>query len=474
MSAPRVRGPRLTRLLLPVVTCFTAHCGTRVVYAVDLSQKDDAATGSIRDHAPDAGQDSMSISPGGADSTGSTGSSGQVVWPNQTSRANSADWLVEHHDEITEIRPNVLVLDFYNRESPGDAQQKAQQMIDAIAEASKYHGYSDPTAPAFVNYHLFKFVDLTDEQPPPNWPYVSSTKVPISATGGFSISALFSTSFAINYGVPDPTDPNRYLALCELFERGLINELWLMVGDGARNTPLMVESKQVYDAQNRPVSGMFNPCTGYVCLPPNMPHCLVTARIAHLDPSIQGPGCDLVPRSIGIENMRFALGYMKDNASDFFNDAFKAHYATDFNSWTELVTMGGGYWCTPRGRACIGYPSQTIAQGTYPDGGSWEMNPFVQGCGNAHFPPNAQFEWDYTNTQPVQSRCENYGMHGSDGVDRVDVYTSAKEAASAPSSGDDCAGGWQIYLRQSMPGLHNTARAIDGSPMKNWWPFLFY
>jgi hypothetical protein len=37
-----------------------------------------------------------------------------------------------------------------------------------------------------------------------------------------------------------------------------------------------------------------------------------------------------------------------------------------------------------------------------------------------------------------------------------------------------CPAGWQIYWRQSMPGYQNQARAIDGTPMKNWWPILFY
>jgi hypothetical protein len=26
----------------------------------------------------------------------------------------------------------------------------------------------------------------------------------------------------------------------------------------------------------------------------------------------------------------------------------------------------------------------------------------------------------------------------------------------------------------SMPGLGTTATAPDGTPMKNWWPYLFY
>ena len=37
-----------------------------------------------------------------------------------------------------------------------------------------------------------------------------------------------------------------------------------------------------------------------------------------------------------------------------------------------------------------------------------------------------------------------------------------------------CTAGWQIYWRQSMPGYQNKAKATDGTPMKNWWPMLFY
>jgi hypothetical protein len=66
-------------------------------------------------------------------------------------------------------------------------------------------------------------------------------------------------------------------------------------------------------------------------------------------------------------------------------------------------------------------------------------------------------------------------MHdGTDRGDLLDVYSSSKVAHYTQRYGDDCGGGWQVYLRQSVPGLHNAAYAVDGSPMKNWWPFLFY
>ncbi len=446
------RTPLLPCLL---VACLaSAHCGSRVVDAVDLGQTAD----------------------GGA----------LVIWPTPSHGANSDPWLPLHHDSLVEMQPRVIVLDFYDHMDLDQATQQVQTKIDAIAASSRYHGYSDPAAPAFLNYSLVKVVDLTDHPPPPNSPYESSALVPTDASGAFDTSALFTQAFAANYGYPDPASPSRSLTLCELFEQGIINELWLMTGDEdtSRRPPLMAESKQVYDAQNRPIAGMFAD-TGYDPFPPL--HCNVTARIGYVSPT-RGVDCDLVARSAGIENTATAsppaIPYLSDNASDFFNADFKARDGTTFNSWAELVAQGTNGWCISQATACISYPSETsvpavvpAADGTFPDGSTWTMSPFIQGCGTTHFPPNARFEWDYGNTQTVRSRCEHYDLGDGTGGDMLVGYSSAMPAVAALANqfGDDgCGGGWQVYYRQSMPGLRNPARAADGSPMKNWWPFLFY
>jgi hypothetical protein len=453
-----------------IVSGSALHCGARLVNAVDLGAvPDDGALGaeaSVTDaETADAGPD--------------------IGWPNPSSSTNSDPWLVAHHDSITEMHPSLLVLDYYNPMTVDEAKQKVQQQIDAIAQGSQYHGYADPTAPAFLNYQLYGLIDLTDHPPSPNWPYYSSTRVPVDANGAFDTAALFAMSF------PDPGNPSSTPTLCELFDAGLINELWVMVGDRgspaavARKPGLFMESKQVYDSQLRAIPGMFDNCAGYVCLPSLAPLCKVTVRIAHLDPAIVGPGCDLVPRTMGIENTvdQGPIPYLSANGRAFFNEDFNTRYGTPFKSWGDLLGMGcSTSWCTTSSTACISYPSDTAVQGTYPpscdggpSGGSWRIPSFIQGCGTAHFAPNARFQWDIANTQPMRSRCEHYGLlDDPDGGDRLDEYTSDKVTALAPPSGNDCAGGWQLYLRQSIPGLHNAARAVDGSPMKNWWPFLFY
>jgi hypothetical protein len=485
MTPPRARLLWLFPLALPAALAAVAHCGARVVDAVDLvGTTDDGAVGMGVDAGTGMGADTGTGM--GADTSTAPG----TPWPNATNSANSDPWIASNHDTISVMQPRLLVLDFYNPWSLQLAQAQAKNRIAEIAESSRYHGYSDSTARPFLNYTLVGVgvVDLTDyPRPPPTTSPDASSRLPI-VNGAFDTGGLFTPAFAPYYGFPDPANASRSLTLCELFERGIINELWLITGDEGtpRRPPLLLESKQVYDPQNQAIAGTFDGCTGTVCWPTAAPHCKVTTRIAHLS-ATHGVGCDLVSYSVGIEKtaLSHAIPYLYDNAKHFFNSDFGTRYGTAFNSWGELVAMGprGSGWCTSSSpaTACINYPGTTVAQYTYPplDGGTGStpstIPSFDQGCGTAHFPPNARFEWDYANSQGVQSRCENYAMqNGPAGSDRTDVYTSAKELASAPPSDDECAGGWQIYHRRSMPGLHNLAHAVDGTPMRNWWPFLFY
>jgi hypothetical protein len=430
--------------------------------------------------------DAVTSSPedGGGSSTSGDDGGGLTTWPNATSSANSDPWLVANHDRLTQMKPRLLVVDFYDGPAePADAgststvpdpRQLAQAQIDAIADGSRFHGYADASSPAFLNYELVKLVDLTDHPRPAGWPYVSSTNLPIDSTGAFDPSQLYTQSFANYYGFPDPNNPSRNLTLCELFETGTINELWLEVGEGGPRAPSdMYESKQVYDENLQPISGTFDPivvvpCTNGACQ--SASQCKVSVRIAHLSPT-SGVGCDLLVRTGEMEIMGPAIPYLQSNGADFFDDDFAAEDGVSFNSWQELCQFQGD-----AGAPCVTYSSPTVAQGTYADGTAWKMDPFVQGCGNGHFPANARFAWDYTNTQPVQSRCEHYRMFdGPDGGDLPNLYTSNTVATDLPNySIGGCSSQWQVYLRQNMPGYGNQARGVDGLPMKNWWPFLFY
>ena len=85
-----------------------------------------------------------------------------TIWPNQTSRANSDQWLVDNHDRIRQMRPRLLLLNFSQEVSRAKLEQLTRDLLAAIKESSRYHGYRDSNAPAFLDYQLFKFVDLRD------------------------------------------------------------------------------------------------------------------------------------------------------------------------------------------------------------------------------------------------------------------------------------------------------------------------
>ena len=86
------------------------------------------------------------------------------LWPNQTSRANSYSWLAQHHDSIGKMEPRVLVLNFQNRTPRAKLDKLVGDLIGALAEGSRYHGYAHSNAPAFLQYRLFKFVDLREQE----------------------------------------------------------------------------------------------------------------------------------------------------------------------------------------------------------------------------------------------------------------------------------------------------------------------
>jgi hypothetical protein len=392
-----------------------------------------------------------------------------LIWPNAVSSANSDPWIAQHHDDIVQMRPNVLVLDYFNAPATGQKTPPATlaaTLIDAIATTSAYHGYANPNAPAFLQYQVLKIVDLTDNPVPAGWANPSSTKLPVDATGTFDPTQLFSAAYADTIGIADPQNPGTNLALCALFERGIINELWLSVGEsGIRAPTLIMNLKQVYDGSNNAIAGDYDSCAGEGCLPTTIT-CSVSVRIAHLSPTHQ-PTCDLEIRTLDIEDFRGDIPYLQANASPFFNANFASAFGASFNSWYDI--------CDANSDPCATYPTPTSVSGTFTNGTAWEISPFIQGCGDARFPPNARYRWDYTNTTPVESRCEHYGLHDAEGgTDTMDTYTDAKSAALDGVAGSDCGGGYQAYLRQNIPGLNNGGIGADGMAMRNWWPFLFY
>src|SRR4029079_18916130 len=112
----------------------------------------------------------------------------------------------------------------------------------------------------------------------------SSTKLPTTSAGAFDVAALFSSSFTASDRFTAPKDATHTLSLCEAFEQGLINEVWIQDGEltPARRAPLSLERKQNYYATETAVHGSFAPNAGGGGSLAGVT-CSVTVRFAHLD-----------------------------------------------------------------------------------------------------------------------------------------------------------------------------------------------
>jgi hypothetical protein len=395
------------------------------------------------------------------------------VWPNPQSQSISDPWIAENHDAIREMHPRVLLLNFVNGRTNADMEALVGQIFDGLQEGSRYHGYSDASAPVFFQYEIAKSVDLTDAVVPPGWQLVNSTKYPRKPDTStdfwhFDYGALFSAQFAESYGVADTKGDGHFLDLCELIGRGLVHEVWVY-GSGDVpdvNAAEVLESKQRYDANRVAIPGEFDPCAGNGCFDPGdaalAKACGRTVRIAWVN-NTRGPGCLVHSLGHGIEGMSHgSIPYFQENFVHFANFDLDVRHATPFSTW---------YACSDPD--CITFTGDnSLAWKVAGDTGT--IGPYDQGCGSVHFPPNGRAHFDDQNPQPVLSTCEHYALHdGPGGADVAEEYTDAKSQMYDPRS-PDCQGGWMVYWRQSFPGFGSPAIGVDGQPMHNWWPFLFY
>ena len=170
------------------------------------------------------------------------------------------------------------------------------RQIAAIAEGSRYHGYSDASAPPFLRYEIAKVVDLTDATAAPR------LAQPVEHAAADRAHRRVRSARAVLVAVRRSLRLSRSerrrrasLSLCELFEQGVVNEVWIQDGEaGVRRAPLSLERKQSYDGTETAVAGSFAPdAGGGGCLDDII--CGVTVRLAHLD-AARGPGCDLEVR----------------------------------------------------------------------------------------------------------------------------------------------------------------------------------
>lgn len=391
----------------------------------------------------------------------------EVYWPNAESKANSDDWLHLHHNEIRQMRPKLLVLNFVNGLPQPDGEARVTALMLALREASRYHHYSNEGAPPFLEYQLAKYVDLSDKQPLPEdqvldgnsslYPRVPNWKEGIN----FRYGELFSDKFAALYGIADPDNPNKMLNLKELVDRGMVHEVWFIAKQGKYGAPYeCTEVKQAYDAAGNKIPGQSVQAGNGGS--PEQPFIGRSLRILFMNVD-RGPGCAMESLGHAVEGTSNsnAIPYFTRYFTEFAGFDLKKRYGLPFDS---LYARNG---------ADIDYPE--LGKMTYTwEGKKHSVVNYVPIGGNVHFAPNARKDYDLSNSEPVLSTIEHYRLHdGEDGKDLAEPWEIGKIAPYATVA-PDCQGPWVVFWRQSFPGLDNKCVDANNKPMKNWWPFLFY
>ena len=388
----------------------------------------------------------------------------ELVWPNKQSRANSDPWLRLHHTEVTKMRPRVLVLNFVNGLAEEAAKRKAEALALAIRESSRYHGSSDASAPPFLEYQIFKVVNLTDEAELPDemrmegnsslYPRIpDKNEIP-----NFRYEALYSEEFTEKYGVEKPGGGKA--SLTDMVEVGMVHEVWLIANQGAFGGPFgCVEVKQAYSEEGRPIARKsVQAGTGAAT---DLPFTGKSLRVLFLNAE-RNVGCAL-------ENLSRALETLSaSKAVPYFTRYFEEYAGFDLKARFRLpfASLYG------RNGMEMDYPEPGKIR--YVAKGETRTLEYTPAGGNVSFPPNARRDGDTENRQPVLSTIEHFRLRdGEGGKDKAERWTPErfqKYRDLAP----DCMGPWLVYWRQNMPGFNNKAVDDAGRPMKNWWPFLFY
>jgi len=123
---------------------------------------------------------------------------------------------------------------------------------------------------------------------------------------------------------------------------------------------------------------------------------------------------------------------------------------------------------------CLSYPSQTSVKIATPSLNR-TIDPFDSICGNVHYPPNGQSDYDINNAATVQSSCAGFGLHaGAGGADASAAVKSSEWMTPYGGLAGDCDGPFLVWWWQNMPAFGAAKTFGDGRPMTSVWPFLYY
>src|SRR4051794_37115418 len=338
------------------------------------------------------------------------------------------------------MRPRVLVVNFVHGLAEAEARRRVEWLCGALRESSRWQGFRDPQAPAFLDYRIEAIVDLTE---PPGEADRNSARFPRTADG-----------IGLDYGALHEMRLHDGLRLDELTERGLVHEVWLLADHTEHSAPWeTVEVKRAYDREFRPLG--FERHAGNSG-PHDAPWIGRSLRILFVNLA-RGVGCAMESLGHSLERMATC------GALPYYERYFREFAMLDLDRRLSLPFESLYNRDDP-----VDYPTSSSLR--YRAG--WRhrtVEPYVVTGGNVHFMPNGRHDYDLDNPAPVLSTIETWRR--PEEVARPwtpEVLERYRELAP------DCMGRWVVYWRQNMPGLGNTALDDDGRPMKNWWPFLFY
>lgn len=387
-------------------------------------------------------------------------------WPNAESQAASDPWIVEHHDEITKMRPRILALNFVNLRTNDEMVAHLEDIFAAIREATRPYGEGEP----FIDPVIARAVDLTDADPLASRPYNNSTlyprEDPQEGNWSFDYEQLFGARFAELYGFEDPEAPGEYLDLCELSERGLVHDVWIY-GDAdvpdVSAAEILAITPVYDDAGNRLGEFGMDRCSANGCLDTEdeIPDaCARTLRIGWVNHT-RGVGCYMESLGHGIEGL--AQGGARPAWEPYFRELagfdLDTRYGLPAESW---------YACRYDGD-CLSYPTSSSVEYTDVAGASGTIDPYVPNCGNAHWPPNARRHYDTSNPGEVLSACSTWRW-----PDGAPEPVSADDWSAYATLAPDCTGSFAVWWWQRFPSVDRRALDETGAPMRNWWPYLYY
>jgi hypothetical protein len=349
-------------------------------------------------------------------------------------------------------------MDLANTANPMPAIQKH---IDAIANSTSFHKFNTAGVQPAVVYQLQKIVKASS----PNYTEWNSQ--------------AFADS---NIQIKDPANPSGpNLTLCQLFEKGIINEVWCMATQSQTKCGETQETKVVYTNADPPAKASPMRIVG-ASNGDNVTNlnCKVSIRIIDFNTS-RGTGCHQHAMAHAWERYMdvSAIPLLRKQAGRFLNWDLRTRVAAPFDNFYSACNSNGSQLTD-----CIVWDSQ-IAVHNGPSAARnvvFNISDMSGGCGNGHFYANTTGTYSYDANTPdptVLSSCEHYGMHdGAGGKDMTTTYTNKMTDTYASqqtgSSDDDCGGHGTSYLYQNFPSYGTAAKNDDGTAMHNWWVYLFY